>query len=89
VITTGIFRSSFTRHADALAAARESRTHGFVVEISGADGRWSNASRGRTPMPFAELGRYESRLRAIASSFGGDYVGFTADATAEADAVRR
>jgi hypothetical protein len=79
VIAAGTFASSFSTHADAQAAARESRTHGFVVQVRSVDGRWLNESRGRTAMPTAEIPRYESRLKAIVTAFDGAYEGFTPD----------
>jgi hypothetical protein len=79
VIAAGTFASSFATHADALAAARELRTHGFVVQVRSVDGRWLNESRGRTAMPTAEVPRYESRLKANATAFDGAYEGFTPD----------
>jgi hypothetical protein len=80
MIALGTFQSSFATHAAAISAARDTRTRGFHVEVSGPlAGRWRNKSRGRATIPFSELPRYESRLRVIASSFEGRYEGFTAD----------
>ena len=80
MIALGTFQSSFATHAAALAAARDSRTRGFNVEVSGPlAGRWRHESRCRATVPVSELTRYESRLRTVASSFDGRYEGFTAD----------
>jgi hypothetical protein len=80
VITAGTFELSFSSQEAALAAARESRTRGFIVEVTGpTKGCWRHRSRGRATIPVAELMRYESRLRHIATTFDGRYEGFTSD----------
>ena len=79
-LTSGTFRLSFSSEPIALAAAREARTRGFIVDVAClADDRWQTSARARPVVPTAELHRYVGRLQRIAETFEGTYIGFTPD----------
>ena len=79
-LATGTFRLSFSTEPTALAAAREARTRGFIVDVAclAAD-CWQTSARPRPVVPTAELHRYAGRLQRIAEAYEGTYIGFTAD----------
>jgi hypothetical protein len=78
-LAAGTFRLSFSTEPTALAAAREARTRGFIVDVTKADDRWQHHARTRAGSAVDDLDRYASRLRKLAVSFEGTYEGFTAD----------
>ena len=80
VSASGTFRLSFSSEPIALAAAREARTRGFIVDVAClADDRWQTCARARPVVPAAELHRDAGRLQRIAETFEGTYIGFTPD----------
>ena len=80
VVASGTFRLWFSNEPSAFTAARDARTRGFVVETARvAMDRWTADARPRSIVPLAELERYASRLKRIATDHDGTYVGFTTD----------
>jgi hypothetical protein len=80
LIASGSFEARFRDEDAACSAARDARSAGFVVTVHEHDGQgWLITSRPRQPFPPDDRDRYASRLRAIATVHGGDYVGFLGD----------